>query len=227
MEQKTDLTRRGFFKASLGGVLAGVGLSGLSLGKTVAAACGLTPPQTEGPFYPNKDQADKDNDLTWVKGRRERASGQIIQIAGRVTDEDCKPVPQALVEIWQACESGRYNHDGDPNPAPLDPNFQYWGKAITDGYGIYAFTTIMPGHYPATPTWIRPSHIHFKISKRGFHELTTQMYFEGNPYNEGDRILRALPPEEQRRVIVRLEETGVAEPGSKLCRFDITIHEVR
>ncbi|MBI4042549.1 MAG: hypothetical protein HY391_03625 [Deltaproteobacteria bacterium] len=187
--------------------------------------CRATPRQTEGPFYPVDDQLDKDTDLTWVEGRSERATGQIIYVEGVVMDPNCQPIEGALVEIWQACESGRYNHPGDrENPAPLDPNFQYWGRALSDREGKYLFKTIVPGSYPAGPDWIRPSHIHFKIQKRGFLELITQMYFAGDPLNDKDLILQRLSQENQRSVIVELNEpTSDHEPGSKVCRFNITL----
>ena len=98
---------------------------------------------------------------------------------------------------------------------------------MTDEKGNYLFKTIIPGHYPASETWIRPPHIHFKVAKRGFHELITQMYFKGNKYNDSDRILRNLPKTEQALVVVELKEpTKDFEPNSKICRFDIIFRKV-
>jgi protocatechuate 3,4-dioxygenase beta subunit len=200
-------------------------LAGASaMGQVIEAACRRTPAQTEGPFYPVKDQPDKDNDLTLVRGRTEHARGQVILVRGLVTDEECRPIERALVEIWQACASGRYNHPGDDNPAPLDPDFQYWGRALTDGDGRYEFRTILPGAYPADTDWTRPPHIHFKVHRKGYHELTTQMYFEGEALNDRDRILMSLPAGDREAVIVRLED--VAEPGVKACRFDLGLRKV-
>jgi len=226
--QLGKISRRQLFKGfGLTSGIAGL-LSGSSIARAVAGACGLTPPQTEGPFYPVKDQADKDSDLTIVRGATERAKGQVIYVQGKVTDEHCVPVSRALVEIWQACKSGRYNHPGDESGQPLDPNFQYWGKAVTDEQGKYTFKTILPGHYQASPAWIRPPHIHYKVYARGFFDLTTQMYFAGNPYNEKDLILKALPVEERQRVLVTLRDAGATfEPGSQWGTFDITLRRVR
>ncbi len=67
---------------------------------------------------------------------------------GIVQDLSCRPVAGVNVEIWQACASGRYNNERDPNPAPLDPNFRYWGETFTDAAGAYEFKTILPGAYP-------------------------------------------------------------------------------
>lgn len=169
-----------------------------------AELCRLTPEQTEGPFYPIQDQADKDADLTTVQGRLGSASGEVIGVQGVVTDQHCKAVAGVLVEIWQACASGKYNHPGDPNPAPLDPHFQYWGKALTDSQGFYRFKTIKPGAYQANASWRRPPHVHFKVSKRGYKELITQLYFAGEDLNDKDLILKALPLEDQKSVIAPL-----------------------
>lgn len=192
----------------------------------VREICGLTPAQPEGPFYPVRDQNDKNNDLTVVTGRRAGAIGTIIYVQGVVTDSACKPVENAVVEIWQACSSGRYNHPGDQDNAnALDPNFQYWGITASNKDGTYIFKTIVPGHYSAGPDWIRPPHIHFKVHKRGFHELTTQMYFAGNQYNDADRILQRIPAHEKDSVVVQMiPRQGAANEHD--CVFDISLSNV-
>lgn len=199
-----QMNRRSWLKKTV----LSAGALGLASGAAKGAAniCGLTPAQTEGPFYPINDQADKDNDLTWVKGRRSMAQGEPIVLKGIVQDEDCRPVENALVEIWQACASGKYNHPGDPNPAELDPDFQYWGRSVTNAKGEYDFRTIRPGYYPATSTWMRPAHIHLKVLRRGYEELTTQVYFKDDPYNSDDRILQALPANDRGKVIVDFKQ---------------------
>jgi protocatechuate 3,4-dioxygenase, beta subunit len=217
------LSRRQVMKASLGtlGILG----SSSAFAQAIQAICGMTPPQPEGPFYPINDQLDKDNDLTQVKGRVGTPLGQVIYVQGQVLDRSCHPVPGALVEVWQACASGKYNHPGDTeNPAELDPNFQYWGRNLTDSQGRYLFKTILPGEYPADVGWIRPPHLHFKIQKKGFHELITQMYFAGNPYNSTDRILQSLSQAEQERVVVSLENPSPEfDPISKVCTFNVSL----
>src|SRR5690606_10325513 len=85
----------------------------------------LTPPQTPGPFYPRTRVSDQNADLVQIDGRSREAEGVKIFISGRVIDQDCRPVSGALVDLWQACHTGRYNHPADPNKAPLDPHFQY------------------------------------------------------------------------------------------------------
>lgn len=195
--------------------------------KAALDTCGLTPAQTEGPFYPISDQADKDNVLYFVKGRNKEAIGEKIKIYGMVTDDQCRPVENALVEIWQACASGKYNHPGDPNPAELDPDFQYWGRTVTNQKGEYEFFTIKPGHYPATNTWVRPAHIHMKVHRRGYNELTTQMYFKGDKYNARDRILQSLSPAERASVIVDFSKKDPATfRDINMGEFNITINSI-
>jgi len=196
-----------------------------ALGRTSLVECLLTPPQTEGPFYPVHDQLDKDNDLTQVRGRTGRAKGQVIFIRGQVLDARCRPIEGAMVEIWQANAGGRYNHPDDRNnPVPLDPDFQGWGKAITDRVGHYLFKTIVPGSYPAGFMWIRPAHVHFMVHRRNFYPLTTQMYFADDKYLEKDRIFRDIPRADRKSVIVELEPPGREfEPDSRVCRFDLVL----
>lgn len=209
-------TRRNLLKTSF------LSLGALSLvsNSALAMSCGLTPSQTEGPFYPIEDQLDKDSDLTFVKNKRTRAIGEPIVLRGIVLDDECRPVKDALVEIWQACASGKYNHPGDPNPAKLDPNFQYWGRCLTNSKGEYQFKTVVPGQYQATSTWMRPAHIHFKVHRRGYEELTSQLYFKGDEFNATDRILQSLSDKDQQNVIVDLVKD---KKGLKSGDFNITI----
>lgn len=218
------MKRREILKKSLF-TLAGVTVASTLGRQAVAATCGVTPSQTEGPFYPITRQLDESADLTLIEGSQSRAEGDVIYIFGQVQDKDCKPVAGALVEIWQANKHGRYNHPSDPNTnVPLDKNFQYWGQALTDKKGNYSFKTIIPGSYPAAPGWERPPHIHFKVVKLGFLELTSQLYFEGHKLNDSDLILRQIPKSERERVIVKLEPSAShLESGSQMGRFDITL----
>jgi protocatechuate 3,4-dioxygenase beta subunit len=127
---RRDLTRRS--------LLAGVGTAGVGLLLArPGAGDGLspTPRQIEGPFYPVAEPADKDLDLTRVEGRAQAALGVRVVLDGSVRTLDGAPVAGALVEIWQACATGRYNHPRDRNPAPLDPDFQYWGRVAADASG--------------------------------------------------------------------------------------------
>lgn len=193
---------------------------------SLAAQClkGKTPVQPEGPFYPIQDQLDKDTDLTQVRGKTATAEGEIVIVEGIVMDQNCRPAANVLVEIWQACATGRYNHPSDPNTAALDPNFQYWGKAVTDSYGHYKFKTIIPGAYPAGGDWIRPPHIHFKVSGLGFMELISQMYFAGEDLNQHDLILQRLKKSDQQKVIVEFKNVPSAD--YPVGQFDIQIERI-
>ncbi len=221
-----ELSRRNYFKKSV----LSVGSLLLAAKGVRANSCQLTPDQTEGPFYPIEDQIDKDSNLTRLTGSQKQAKGQVIIMAGVVSDENCRPVENALVEIWQACETGKYNHPSDPNPAQLDPDFQYWGRSVTNSRGEYSFKTIRPGHYRATSSWIRPAHIHLKVHRRGYEELTTQVYFKDDPYNSNDRILNSLTKVEQRNVIVDFkssERDGIRlDETLKRGEFNITIRGI-
>lgn len=160
-----------------------------------------TPREIAGPFYPITPQKDKDFDLTRRAGRDGTARGAVIWITGEVFDSTGDPVEDASVEIWQANAEGRYNHPNDPNPAPLDQNFQGWAIVTSGSKGAFRFRTVMPGSYPAGLDWERPPHIHFKVMKRGFVELVTQMYFPGQPLNETDRLLQRRELAEQKLMI--------------------------
>ena len=185
------------------------------------AVCIPTPRETAGPFYPVKLPLDKDNDLTFVNQPSQKALGEVLWIQGRVQDESCQPVSGALVEIGQACATGKYNHPGDNNSAVLDPYFQYWGKATTNAKGAYGFKTIKPGSYPVNWLWTRPPHIHFTVRSPDHPQLTTQMYFAGEPLNAKDRLFREHSPAEQAQCIVPFRTVDHQSVG----QFDLTLRK--
>ena len=198
-----------------------------TLGATTLAAAGplsalTTPRQPEGPFFPEHPQPDTDADMTRIRGRGERAEGQVVKVSGRVLDESGEPIADALVDVWQANTHGRYAHEADPNPAPLDPDFQGWARLKTGPDGRYRFTTIKPGAYPIQPGWTRPPHIHFKVARRGFHELVTQMYFAGEPLNDADRLLGSVPKDERHLLVVEFDDQRSPPAGE----FDLFMRRV-
>jgi protocatechuate 3,4-dioxygenase, beta subunit len=141
--------------------------------------------------------------------------GERIIVTGQVLDSDGRPVPDTLVEIWQANASGRYRHAVDDHPAPLDPNFTGAGRCVTDSQGRYRFVTIKPGAYPWRNhfnAW-RPAHIHFSVFGRAFTQrLVTQMYFPSDPLFSLDPIFNSIPDPQARQRLIAKFEIDLTEP---------------
>ena len=200
----------------LAGALAGAALAGVPWRVRAQGARIATPRQTEGPFYPDQLPADDDNDLVAVKGRSGIARGEILLLAGTVTDLAGKPLAAARVEIWQCDAGGRYHHSRDSSRTAPDPDFQGWGQFVTAADGAYRFRTIKPVPYPG-----RTPHIHFKVSGAAISGLVTQMYLEGEPGNARDGLFNSLDPRERAAVSVRVDK---APDGKALAaRFDIVL----
>ncbi len=196
------ISRRNVIRFGLAGTVLGMTGVTKSWGQIMLVP---TPAEVEGPFYPVADQADKDADMTRVAGRSGMAKGEAIIIEGAITDMSGNPVADAVIDVWQANAAGRYNHPRDPNPALQDPDFQGWAVIRSDADGHYRFRTVKPGAYPATKTWMRPPHIHFKISGQGFRTLITQMYFPNELLNEADLLLRNKSPKEQSAMTAKVD----------------------
>ncbi len=173
-----------------------VGAASTIIAAGAVEASKLTPNQTEGPFYP-----DIDNDLTFVNSRDARAKGAYLYVYGIVKDTEGKPVNGSLVEIWQTDHQGIYDHAGDENHKKKDHNFQSFGRCVTNDQGHYIFKTIRPRFY-AAGRGFRTPHIHYKVWRRGYHELTTQMYFEGEKKNAEDTLYNKLSKAEQSQLTV-------------------------
>ena len=153
--------------------------------------------------------------------------GERIIVTGRVLDEDGRPVPHTLVEIWQANAAGRYVHLRDQHPAPLDPNFTGAGRAMTDAEGRYRFVTIKPGAYPWRNhhnAW-RPAHIHFSLFGPSFlSRVITQMYFPGDPLFAYDPIFQSIPDAKARERLISRFDIDTTEPEWALgYQFDIIL----
>ena len=118
-----------------------------------------------GPLFGPEAVQPGDSDLTRNAGTGGEAMGERVIIVGRVLDEDERPVPNTLIEIWQANAAGRYHHEVDQHHAPLDPNFIGAGRCMTNEKGEYRFLTVKPGPYPWLnhPNAWRPSHIHLSL----------------------------------------------------------------
>jgi protocatechuate 3,4-dioxygenase alpha subunit len=196
----------------------------------VGTGPGQTPSQTIGPFFhyalPWQGGADlighsalgarldlvpDGHDLLTRSAPRGAVTGDAITIAGRVLDGDGKPMPDALIEIWQADAAGRYASAADPRAElPPDPDFIGFGRAATDPEGWYRFRTIRPGCVPGPGNSLQAPHIAISLFARGLlKRLATRLYFAGVPANDDDPIL-ALVPASRRRTLLAVEaETGL------------------
>ena len=178
-----------------------------------------------GPAYPYGRIEATDNDLT--SQHAGQPLGERIIVEGRVLDEDGRPIPKTLVEVWQANAAGRYAHRVDEHAAPLDPNFSGAGRTLTDEQGRYRFVTIRPGAYPwrnHDNAW-RPAHIHFSLFGTSFlSRLITQMYFPGDPLMPYDPIFNAIPDAGARQRLIANFDLSVTQPEWALgFTFDIVL----
>ncbi|MGQ0532348.1 MAG: dioxygenase family protein [Caulobacteraceae bacterium] len=184
--------------------------AGMLTAGCAAAETGLqaTPPETEGPFFPVNTAVERDADLTRLAGRSARATGQVIEVRGRLLDSTGAPILGAEVELWQANAAGRYTHPRDTSSAPLDPNFQGYALLRTGADGGFSIISIKPGAY-RTGGQLRTPHLHWKFAN-GARRLTTQMYFPGEALNENDMLIRRMG--DARPLIA--EAGAVAEAGA-------------
>lgn len=178
-----------------------------------------------GPLFSAHDVKESDSDLTAQHAGEPQ--GERMYVSGRVLDENGRPVPNTLIEMWQANASGRYKHIVDDHDAPLDPNFTGFGRAVTDANGHYRFKTIKPGAYPWRNhynAW-RPAHLHFSLFGQGFAQrLVTQMYFPGDPLLEFDPMYMSVPDERARQRLVSSFDWENAVPEYAIAyRFDMIL----
>jgi protocatechuate 3,4-dioxygenase beta subunit len=167
----------------------------------------------DGPVFGADFVAESDADLT--AQHEGEPLGERIVVTGRVLDEDGRPLRGALVEVWQANAAGRYKHEVDRHPAPLDPNFSGAGRCLTDDDGRYRFVTVKPGAYPwgnHENAW-RPAHIHFSLFGRTFTQrLVTQMYFPGDPLFPYDPIFNSVRDPRARELLVARFDLETTRP---------------
>lgn len=180
-----------------------------------------------GPRFGPADLGPLDNDLIRNYAKDGEPIGERIIVHGRVLDENARPVPQTLVEVWQANAGGRYRHKKDTYLAPIDPNFGGCGRCLTDANGYYYFRTVKPGAYPWR-NWVnnwRPAHIHISVFGSGFAQrLITQMYFEGDPLIARCPIVQTVPdPEAIDRLIAPLDLNAAVPLDSLAYKFDIVL----
>jgi protocatechuate 3,4-dioxygenase beta subunit len=181
--------------------------------------------EVTGPVFGHEDIRETDNDLT--RQHEGEPIGERITVSGKVLDDNGRPVPNTLIEVWQCNSAGRYRHRIDQHHAPLDPNFSGGGRTLTDAQGNYRFVTIKPGPYPWDnhPNAWRPAHIHFSLYGTAFAtRLVTQMYFPGDPLLPFCPIFNSIPDAKARERAISQFELNRTEPGWSLgFRFDIVV----
>ena len=171
----------------------------------------LTPSQTIGPFFAVG--------LPWADGPQVVPEGTpgAVRIAGRVLDGAGDPVPDALVETWQADPQGRFAHPDDPR-GPADQGFRGFGRCPTDARGRWAIVTLKPGPLPAPDGGVEAPHIDVSVFARGLlHRLVTRIYFPDEPdANAADPLLCSIPdPDARARLVATADGHGL--------RFDIRL----
>jgi protocatechuate 3,4-dioxygenase beta subunit len=179
----------------------------------------VTGPRFSPKLFPSCDDIAK-------SGGRE-AMGERIIVEGDVIDEDGQPVPETMIEIWQANAAGRYPHERDQHDAPLEPGFRGVGRVFTDSDGRYRFVTVKPGAYPWRNhhnAW-RPAHIHYSLFGPGFAtRLVTQMYFPGDPLLPLDPVFNCVPDAAARDRLIARFDLAVTRPEYALgYRFDVVL----
>jgi len=187
----------------------------------------LAPTRTEltGPVLGDGRVGELDHDLT--RQHDGEPLGERIVVHGRVLEDDGRPIAGTLVEVWQCNSGGRYRHEGDRHPAPLDPNFTGLGRCLSGADGGFRFVTIKPGAYPwgnHHNAW-RPAHIHFSVFGRAFTQrLVTQMYFPGDPLFSQDPIFNSVRDPRARERMVSAFDLEHTEPEWALAyRWDIVL----
>jgi len=186
----------------------------------------LTLTELTGPGPAISQVTPEDADLTRNSGTGQEAIGQRIIVTGHVCDENNDPVPNTLLEIWQANAAGRYIHRNDQWPGPLDPNFLGIGRCLTDSSGAYRFLTIRPGAYPWKnhPNAWRPAHIHFSVLGPSWvSRLVTQMYFPDDPLHGIDPIFSSVPEPIRYRLIASYAHDVTEASFALGWRFNIVL----
>jgi protocatechuate 3,4-dioxygenase, beta subunit len=203
----------------------GYGSSLLRAPKRPLVPMPLAMTERHGPAFGHERIDPRDADLT--AQHQGEPLGERIIVTGRILDGAGRPITGQLVEIWQANSSGRYAHDADRHPAPLDPNFTGGGRCLTGPDGSYRFVTIKPGAYPwknHANAW-RPAHIHFSVFGRAFTErLVTQMYFPGDALLAYDPIFGSVRDEAARQRLISSFDLDTTEEEWALgYRFDVVV----
>lgn len=166
----------------------------------------LTPSQTVGPFFHGcLLRADAARQVLVEPN----AEGELIRLEGVVYDGDRSPVPDAMIEIWQADHRGHY-HDGlDDRSQPNERNIVGYGRCGTDTDGRYAFDTVKPGQVAFDATRKQAPHISMAIFARGLlNHLFTRVYFDGDTANHDDPVIARVPPARRATLMAHRKTQG-------------------
>lgn len=179
-----------------------------------------TPEATVGPFYPGVFVEQFPSDLTQVAPLVvHRPQGQPIALRLRFLDAAGKPVPSAIVEVWQANTHGRYRHPKDRSESLLDPQFDGFARLRTDDEGVCTLTTIKPGAHRAGES-VRAPHLRLTIFASGIDRLQTQVFFEDEARNAADPVLNSIADEAVR---TRLVARRAAAANTNPIAYELTI----
>jgi protocatechuate 3,4-dioxygenase, alpha subunit len=176
-----------------------------------------TPSQTVGPFFHLGLARPEWSDLA-----ADHPTGETIAIEGRVIDGDGMPVPDAIIELWQANAAGRYNHPDDrQQDKPLDPHFRGFGRVATDAEGHFRVATVKPGPVPGRGNALQAPHINIVLFARGLlTHLYTRIYFADEPANIADPLLASIEDAAVRGTLLARRDRD-ANPAR--YRFDIVL----
>jgi protocatechuate 3,4-dioxygenase, alpha subunit len=173
----------------------------------------LTPSQTTGPYLeigllggPISNRLVDESDP------------RAIRISGVLLDGAGDPVPDGMIEIWQANTVGRYAHPADDREEiRLETGFTGFGRSGTDDDGSFAFVTVKPGRVPWVDGRLQAPHLLVGVFARGLlKRVATRMYFpDDKTANAEDPVLLGLEPEERATLVARAEDGAL--------RFDIVL----
>ena len=203
MSEENEVSRRQFLAGSL------IATLGMMVPPAFGASCSVTEDNPSGPFYlagaPFQSQLAPKN----LPGERLRISGRVLAAGS------CEPLDGAVVDVWHASSGGYYY--GLEATQPLKPeDYLLRGRIRTGADGSYAFDTILPGNYRVSDTWVRPRHIHYIVSHPSHPSLTTQLYFEGDPQNARDSLVKSA-------LIIPLRRKGEGAVAAFEGTFDIVL----
>ena len=153
--------------------------------------------------------------LTWLNTARIASpamKGERVVIQGRLLDGDGVGVSDGLVEIWQANAAGKYAHPEDRRQIPLEKGFRGFGRIPTDAKGRFRFSTVKPGRVPGPRGKLQAPHLSVTVFMRGLlKQLSTRIYFPGDPANAQDPVLKRVPAPRRATLIARRRAKGVLE----------------